>query len=87
MITGNGCISKLCRYLDCLAEEVPTALLMTHKKGIWGRKRPYFFLYDLLVNFSCGNIMVSRQSYVHIAFVVSEVEVDLPTVIEDINFT
>lgn len=52
--------------------------------GKWG---PHLFFYDLLINLSCGYIMVPRQSYIHIAFVISEIEIDFPTVIEDINLT
>jgi len=46
---------------------------------------PHLFFYDFFINLSCGNIMVARQSYIQIAFIISEIEVDFPTVIEDIN--
>jgi len=83
-----GGVSRLCRYLDCLAEIVSTALLRTRlDRGLRSKIGPHFFFYNFLVNLSCGNIMVPGQSYIHIAFVVSEIEVDFPTVIEDINLT
>ena len=57
------------------------------RRRVGEEREAHLFFNDLLINLSCGNIMVARQSYIQIAFVISEIEVDFPTIIEDINLT
>ena len=42
---------------------------------------------DLAVYFSSGDVIIATQSDVEVALVVSEVEVDLATVVQDVDFT
>lgn len=44
-----------------------------------------FALNNMLVDLACGDVLVTRESDVEVAFVISEVEVDFAAVVEDVD--
>jgi len=60
-------IGQMRHNLDCLAQVVAFPL----------------FLYDMLVHLACCDVVVSRQGNVEVSLVVSEIEVDFTTIVED----
>ena len=46
---------------------------------------PYLLLNNLTVDLASRDIVIARQSHVEVTFIVSEVEVDLTAIIEDVH--
>lgn len=44
------------------------------------------FLYNVFVDFSGGDVVVSRQSNIQITLIVAQIEVDLSTIVQNVDF-
>lgn len=65
------CFDDVRDDLDCMAQIVTFA----------------FLVYDVLVDSAGGNVIVTGQSDIQVAFVIAEIEIDFAAIVEDKDFT